>query len=170
MDVFDAITERRSIRAYKPDPVPEDKLNRILEAARLAPSAKNRQPWKFIVVKDPIIRQALVPACKGQRFVGEAPVVIVGVAETTDYVLTCGIPAHIIDIAIAMTQITLQAMEEGLGTCWIGAFYQDEVKKILGIPPDKQVVELMTLGYPAESPAPRSRKSFEEVFVFDRYS
>ena len=170
MDVFDAITERRSIRAYKPDPVPEDKLNRILEAARLAPSAKNRQPWKFIVVKDPTIRQALVPACKEQQFVGEAPVVIVGVAETTDYVLTCGIPAHIIDIAIAMTQITLQAMEEGLGTCWIGAFYQDEVKKILGIPPDKQVVELMTLGYPAESPAPRSRKSFEEVFLFDRYS
>jgi len=170
MDVFDAITKRRSIRAYKPDPVPEDKLNHVLEAARLAPSAKNRQPWKFIVVKDPTIRQALVPACKEQQFVGEAPVVIVGVAETTDYVLTCGIPAHIIDIAIAMTQITLQAMEEGLGTCWIGAFYQDEVKKILGIPPDKQVVELMTLGYPAESPAPRSRKSFEEVFVFDRYS
>ncbi|OYV03094.1 nitroreductase [candidate division bacterium WOR-3 4484_18] len=170
MDVFDAVTQRRSIRAYKPDPVPEDKLNHVLEAARLAPSAKNRQPWKFIVVKDPTIRQALVPACKEQQFVGEAPVVIVGVAETTDYVLTCGIPAHIIDIAIAMTQITLQAMEEGLGTCWIGAFYQDEVKKILGIPPDKQVVELMTLGYPAESPAPRSRKSFEEVFVFDRYS
>jgi len=170
MNVFDAITKRRSIRAYKPDPIPEDKLNRVLEAARLAPSAKNRQPWKFIVVKDPTIRQALVPACKGQRFVGEAPVVIVGVAETTDYVLTCGIPAHIIDIAIAMTQITLQAMEEGLGTCWIGAFYQDEVKKVLGIPPDKQVVELMTLGYPAESPAPRPRKSFEEVFVFDRYS
>lgn len=170
MNVFDAITKRRSIRAYKPDPIPEDKLNRILEAARLAPSAKNRQPWKFIVVKDPAIRRALVPACKGQRFVGEAPVVIAGVAETTDYVLTCGIPAHIVDIAIAMTQMTLQAMEEGLGTCWIGAFYQDEVKKVLGIPPDKQVVELLTLGYPAESPAPRPRKSFEEVFAFDRYS
>ncbi|MCD6081340.1 nitroreductase family protein [candidate division WOR-3 bacterium] len=170
MNVFDAITKRRSIRAYKPDPIPEDKLNRILEAARLAPSAKNRQPWKFIVVKDPAIRRALVPACKGQRFVGEAPVVIAGVAETTDYVLTCGIPAHIVDIAIAMTQMTLQAMEEGLGTCWIGAFYQDEVKKVLGIPPDKQVVELLTLGYPAESPAPRPRKSFDEVFAFDRYS
>ncbi|RLG61839.1 nitroreductase [archaeon] len=170
MNVFDAITKRRSIRAYKPDPIPEDKLNRVLEAARLAPSAKNRQPWKFIVVKDPTIRQALVPACKGQQFVGEAPVVIAGVAETTDYVLTCGIPAHIVDIAIAMTQMTLQAMEEGLGTCWIGAFYQDEVKKVLGIPPDKQVVELLTLGYPAESPAPRPRKSFKEVFAFDRYS
>ena len=82
MDFYDVVQKRLSVRSYKPDPVPEDVLTRVLEAGRLAPSAKNYQPWRFIVVKDPAIRRALVPACRGQGSVGQAPVVICACALT----------------------------------------------------------------------------------------
>jgi len=170
MDVMTAIRKRRSIRSYQDRPVEEDKLQRILEAARLAPSARNVQAWKFIVVRDPELRRQLVDAANGQKFVGEAPVVIIACATETSHVMACGLPNYQIDTAIAITNMTLQAVAEGLGTCWIGAFKQDAVKRLLGIPDSVCVVELLPLGYPTQQPAPRSRKALEEIVCYDKWA
>lgn len=169
MTVMEAIQKRYSVRSYRTDPVEQEKLDRVLEAARLAPSASNRQEWRFVVVRDAQKRKALVEAAGGQGFVGEAPVVIVACAENVDHIMRCGHHCYLIDVAIALEHIALQAIEEGLGTCWIGAFYQDKVKEILGIPDKVQVVELMPLGYPADSPKPKSRKAMEEIVMYDAW-
>jgi len=170
MDITEAINKRRSVRSYKLDPVSEDSLKRILEAARLAPSAKNKQDWKFIVVRDPEKRKKLSVAAKNQEFIAQAPVVIVGVALDPDYFMTSEVQACKVDLGIAMEHIALAAVAEGLGTCWIGAFYQDEVKKILNIPEKYKVIALMPLGFPADQAVPKSRKSLEEITCYDNFT
>jgi len=150
MDVYQAIKTRKSVRAFLDREVPEEVLNRLLEAARLAPSAKNLQEWRFILVRDPKSRKMLAKAAKGQTFVGEAPVVLVCCAESDGSVMTCGQLCYPIDVAIAIDHITLCAVAENLGTCWIGAFHEDEVKKLLHIPDRIRVVSLLPLGYPRD--------------------
>lgn len=169
MDVLDAIMSRRSIRSFLPNPIEPKKLEQVLEAGRQAPSASNQQPWRLIVVTDPKVRQQVATAARDQKFVGEAPVVLVGCAVKTDRVMTCGQHCYPIDLAICMTTMSLAAVSLGLGTCWIGAFHEDKVKEILGIPPEIRVVELMPLGYPAEHPEPRPRKPMEEFAVFEKW-
>lgn len=169
MEVMEAIRQRRSIRNYADRPVEEEKLNLILEAGRLAPSAANRQEWRYVVVKDNETRQRLMKAAKGQGFVGQAPVVIAACAETDNHVMSCGQLCYPIDVAISVDHMTLKALEEGLGTCWVGAFYEDEVKKILGIPDDIRVVELLTLGYPADVPPPRPRLPISEIVRYEKW-
>lgn len=170
MDVYEAIKTRRSVRAYQDKPIPEEVLNRILEAARLAPSAGNRQDWKFIVVKDPETRRAIATASRNQQFIAEAPVVIVAVSLNPDRIMSCEVPAYAVDLAIAVDHITLAATAEGLGTCWIGAFSQGEMKKILNVPDKYKIVTLTPLGYPADSPRPKVRKSLEEIVCYERFT
>lgn len=170
MNVYEAINERRSVRAYQDKSVPEKTLTRILEAARVAPSAKNRQAWKLIVVKDSQTRKKLVEAANNQQFVGEAPIIIAAVGLTPNDTMRCDIPTDPVDVAIVIDHITLAAVEEGLGTCWIGSFYQDKVCQILGIPSSCKVVELLTLGYPADSPRPKSRKPLKEIICYEKFS
>ena len=170
MDVHTAIKHRRSTRKYLSDPVQPDKLLRIIEAARLAPSSMNRQEWRFVVVTDPLLKSELVAAARGQHFVCEAPVVIAACATGTEYIMRCGQPAYVIDVAIALTQMNLQAVEEGLGCCWIGSFYEDQVRRILRVPEEIRVVELMTLGYPAEQPSAKSRLAIDEIAFVDYWS
>lgn len=167
MDVKEAIRMRRSVRSYKNKEIPEEYLNTILEAARLAPSARNKQSWKFIVVKDKEKRESLAQAAANQDFVGEAPVIIVAVTLNPDYVMRCGVPAYAVDLAIATDHMTLQAVELGLGTCWIGAFYQDEVKKILQIPDEYKVVALLPVGYSSTSGDYKNRKSLDEIVCYE---
>ena len=169
MDVMTAIRTRRSIRSWADRPVEEEKLRLVLEAGRLAPSASNRQQWRFVVVRDPGTRRKLAVAANNQGFVGDAPVVVAACATNPVRVMTCGVPAHAVDLAIAVDHMTLKAAEEGLGTCWIGAFQQDEVREILGIPQHVKVVTLFPLGYPAEQPQPTSRKAFEDVVAFEKW-
>ena len=119
MDLMEIIKKRRSVRDYKDIPVPEDKLLKVLEAARLAPSGGNSQLWKFIVVKDGKRRQQLAKAASGQAFVAQAPVVIAAVALMPERIQQCGVPAYAVDLAIAVDHMTLAAVNEGLGTCWI---------------------------------------------------
>lgn len=171
MSVLNIIRKRKSVRKYKDDPIPEEILNRVLEAARLAPSGKNLQPWKFIVVKDEKLRKRLAEAAAHQSFIAQAPVIIVG----------CGYPERCyakmgrymkswpVDVAIAVEHLILQACEEGLGTCWIGAFREDEVKSILDIPPEVKVLALTPLGYPATEPKPRDRKELSEIISYDKF-
>jgi len=169
--IMEIIKKRRSVRRYSSQEIREEVIKEILEAARLAPSAKNLQEWKFIVVRDRATREKLAEAAKGQQFIADAPVVIAGVATYTRYVMTNGIPACHVDLAIAMEHIALAAAEKGIGTCWIGAFYQDRVKKILGVPDDCMVVSLMPLGYPVNPlmEEKKNRKSMEEIVCWEKY-
>lgn len=169
MSVLDVICQRRSVRAFESRVVEEEKLLRVLEAGRLSPSAKNLQERVFIVVRDAGLREALVEAALGQRFVGEAPVVIVACADNVDYKMPCGQFAYPIDTAIAVDHMTLQAVAEGLGTCWIGAFDEARVKKLLGIPQHIRVVALLPLGYPRVVPHPIPRKALDEVVMWERW-
>ncbi|NLO73535.1 MAG: nitroreductase [candidate division WS1 bacterium] len=170
MTVHEAIQKRFSARSYLDKPVEQEKLERVLEAARLAPSAGNRQEWRFVVVRDAATRKLLADAANGQAFVGQAPVVIAACAAGEQHVMSCGQLCYPIDVAIALEHIALQATEEGLGTCWIGAFKEDEVRKILGIPADVRVVELMPLGYPATDGSPKRRLSSEEIVKWEKWS
>jgi len=172
MDFYDVVRNRVSIRAYKPDPVPEETLSRILEAGRLAPSAKNYQPWKFIIVRDPKVKAALIPACRGQSFIAQAPLVICACALEDQAWKGMGgyWSAAAVDVTIALEHIILAAAAEGLGTCWIGAYVEEEVKKVLQIPPGVKPVALTPLGYPAQEPRPRPRKPLAEIVCYDRYT
>ena len=182
MDVLTAIGRRRSIRAYADKPVEEAELQKVLEAGRLAPSAKNRQDWKFVVVRDPAVRKELARAAHGQHFLEQAPVAIVGCGVEPKYVMPCGQPAYTVDVSIAFAFMVLEATELGLGTCWLGAFDEDAVKKLLGVPAEFRVVAITPLGYPAEGIAGlvgnkvmrtlatgANRKPLDEIVSYDRF-
>ncbi|MEW6359224.1 MAG: nitroreductase family protein [Planctomycetota bacterium] len=171
MNVIEAIRTRRSIRRYLDKPVEGEKLNAVLEAGRLAPSARNIQEWKFVVVRDAEKRQKLMAATtKKQAFVGQAPVVIACCAVDAERVMSCGQKAGPIDVAIAVDHMTLAAMELGLGTCWVCAFDEAPVKEALGIPDGPRVIALLTLGYPESVPSPTPRKGLEEIVCQEKWS
>ena len=169
MDFLELVKLRYSVRSYLSRPVEQDTLDRILEAVRLAPSGSNRQPWKFVLVRDEEIRRRLAAACSNQQFIAQAPVVVAGVGLMPDRVMRCDIPGDPVDVSIAMEHLALAAAAEGLGTCWIGAFYQDRVREVLGIPDSAKVVAVMTLGYPADSPRSKNRKPVSEIVCYDRW-
>lgn len=164
MELMEAIRTRRSIRRFLDKPVEEEKILAVLESGRLAPSARNMQDWRFIVVRDQVTRQKLAVAAKDQQFVAQAPAVIAA-CGTSNYIMTCGQPTYAIDVTIALDHMTLAAASLGLGTCWIGAFYEDRAKEILGVPDDVRIVALMPLGYPAEEPPARPRKVIGDIMA-----
>jgi nitroreductase len=169
MEVSVALRERRSVRSYRDMDVEDEKLMKVLEAGRLSPSAVNRQEWKFVIVRSSEKRKLLAEAACGQSFVGQAPVVLVACATESRAIMTCGQPAYTVDVSIAFAYMILQACELGLGTCWIGAFKEDEVKKILNIPDHIRVVAISPMGYPARQTLPRPRKSLDEIVCYDGY-
>ena len=164
MDTIEAILQRRSIRQYKAEPIPEAHLRQILEAGRHAPSASNRQPWHFVVVREPEQKRRVAAACGQQMWMADADCIV----------LALGLPAtsrnwYRVDVAIALQNIVLAAYSLGYGTCWIGDYRQPELKSICGIPEDLDIVACTPLGIPALRPAPRERKSWGQVFSGDRY-
>jgi len=171
MKVLEAIQKRRSVRKYKQDPIPEEALLRVLEAARLAPSGKNFQPWKFIIVKDKELKEKLARASAGQFFIAKAPIIVVGCGFPDKCYARMGryMKSWSVDVTIALEHLILQAQEEGLGTCWIGSFEEEEVKAILNVPEEVKVLALTPLGYPDEIPRFRGRKSLDEIISYDRY-
>ena len=165
MDIKEVFQKRYSCRSYQGKSVPEEKLKSILEAAQLAPSAHNRQSYKFIVIRDREKREKLAEAA-GQGFIAQAPIVIAGVALEPEEVLRSGVPAYAVDLGIAMEHIALQATAEGLGTCWIGAFSQEKAKEILGVPKEYKIVALMPVGYAADFSRPKGKKNLEELVSY----
>ena len=171
MTVFEAIKGRFSVRSYQTKPLSDSDLHTILEAARLSPSAKNLQDWRFIIVRDESMRKMLVNAAKGQQFVAAAPVVIVCCGVGTNYIMACGQHSYYIDVSIAMENMALVAYELGLGTCWLGSFYEDQVKILLNIPKeDVRVVGLLTAGYPAVQGRAKNRKALEDIIRYEKWS
>jgi nitroreductase len=173
MDFHEVIRTRRSIRSFSNRVVGVETVGRILEAARIAPSAANTQPWHFIVVREADRRAKLAELAAGQMFIAEAPVVIAA----------CGLKYHdryswiadhmfLVDVSIAMTQLTLAARAEGLGTCWIGAFDHSGVHALLKVPDTHRVVMLTPLGYPAGKDAfagPGKRKNLAEIVSYETF-
>jgi len=169
LSVLDVIRNRGSIRSYKDKPISRDELLSIMEAARLAQSAANRQPWQFILVTDPETKRRLVGAARNQRSVSEAAAVVVCLADPEISARVGPFSGFLIDLAIATENMVLTAWDLSIGSCWIGAFNEEEVKSILDVPEKLRVVSLLTLGYPAEKPRAKNRKPLEEIIHYDKY-
>jgi nitroreductase len=168
MDLYDAIKKRYACRSYASKPIEKDKLDRVIEAARLAPSAKNLQDWRFVIVTDEKNRNEVAMACNEQKFIATAPAIIVG-CSNSDYKMRCGLPISSIDLAIAMEHIALAATAEGLATCWIGSFYPEKLKPLLDIPERAEIIEVMPIGYPADKETHRPRESVQKIVCYDKW-
>ena len=173
MNVLEAIKGRRSIRAFKNQGVPAEIVEELIDAARWAPSAGNIQPWEFIIVRKPRINRRLVEAALGQMFIEEAPVVIVVCADEERSSQGYGVRGKTLyciqDTAAAMQNIHLTAYSLGLGTCWVGAFREEETRKILKIPRGMRPVAIIPVGYPAEAPTARMRKSISQIVHYETF-
>lgn len=167
MEVSEAIVGRRSVRRFKPDPVKEEDLNKILDAARWAPSAGNMQPLELVIVKDQELKDRLAEAALGQWFVAEAPVTIVACANaprTARRYGERGTKMYIYqDIAAATQNIHLMAYSLGYSTCWVGAFNEDMVADVINAPEDVRPLAVIPIGRPAESPEPPPRLPLEKI-------
>jgi nitroreductase len=168
MTLLDTIRKRYSCRAYQQKSVEQEKLDQLFEAARLAPSAKNTQDWRFVVVTDNQIKHQLAQATN-RPDVFEKAGAIIAACSNSDYIMTCGQPIGPIDVAIALEHIALQAAELGLGTCWVGSFKTEKVRTLLCIPDDIQIIELMTVGYPVDTPKPTDREPVEKIVCYDKW-
>jgi nitroreductase len=169
MGFSELIRARYSVRAYKPDPVEEDKLQQVLEAARLAPTAANRQPFQIIVIHT-AGREAELKRVYNRGWFVQAPLVL----------CACGIPAenwvrmdgknyNDVDVTIAMDHLILAAADIGLGTCWIAAFDPAAAREVLNLPDGVEPVAFTPLGYPADGPRPKSRKPLESLVRYERW-
>jgi len=173
MDVLEAIKGRRSIRAFLNRDVSPEIVEKLVEAACWAPSAGNIQPWEFIIVRKPETKQKLVEAALGQTFIEEAPVVIVVCANENRSAQGYGVRGKTLyclqDTAAAIQNIHLTAYSFGLGTCWIGAFKENEAKEILKIPNGIRPVAIIPVGYPAETPKPRNRRPINQIIHYETF-
>ena len=162
MEFSEVVKKRRSIRKYKDAPVPKEAILKVLEAARIAPSAGHRQPWHFIVVQD---KGTIEKLAGRSKWAAEAPAMIVGLADPKASPSWCDN-----DVGIAFEHIVLAATDLGLGTCWMGQTRRDaEVKGLLGIPDKFKVIALTPLGVPDETPGPKERKALDEIVSWERY-
>ncbi|OHB58515.1 MAG: nitroreductase [Planctomycetes bacterium RBG_13_44_8b] len=169
MTVLEVIRKRYSCRAYKDKPIEPEKLEKIFEAARLAPSAKNLQDWRFVAVTNKETKRKLVEAANNQKFLEKAGVILIACSNCNE-VMRCGQAIGTIDVAIALEHIALQATELGLATCWIGSFYPEKVKPIVGIPQDIAIIELMAIGYPADSQKEPKRKPMKNILCYEKWN
>jgi len=164
MSLVDVVLNRRSIRRYEPKEIPRDVLDKILEAGRQAPSAANKQPWHFIVLTDSEIKKEL---SKGMfnRFIKDAPITVVGCANK-DLIAS---KWAIVSTTIALQNMVVAAWAMGIGSCWVGDFSEEKVKKLLNIPESWNIVALVSFGYPAEKPQPRKKKTIEKTVSFNKF-
>ena len=179
--MIEAIEKRRSIRKYLKKEVEDEKIKSVIEAARLAPSGNNTQPWHFIIVRDGEMKKRVVEVSNNQTWMLSAPVLIIPVADirvrveegTVVYLDEMSpmieLKKIIRDTAIATEHAVLEAYNQGLGTCWVAWFQQDSIRPLLGIPDDKYVLCVLTLGYPAEDPARRKRKELSKFVHYNRW-
>ncbi len=173
MEVFEAITSRRSTRAFERRSVSEEKIEKLVDAARHAPSAGNIQPWEFVIVREPQKKQQLSTAALDQTFITEAPVVIVvcaNEARSGQGYGSRGVHLYCIqDTAAAIENMLLAACAMGLGTCWVGAFREELARRVLNTPSHVRPVAIIPIGYPAEKPAPRGRRPISGVVHYETF-
>ena len=169
MNTIDAIQKRRSIRKFTDQPVPREMIKRILQAGIDAPSAKNRQPWRFVVVQNPEKRAIFEKASFGQEHVRKAPVIIACCSTNTEYRMPNGQLSYPIDISFAASQMVFQAVHEGLGTCIVTTFDETDLQEILTLPYSMRVVLLLLVGYSSEASTFQDRLPFERVVSYEHW-
>jgi nitroreductase len=171
MEVLPEIVRRRSVRGFLPEPLEKDQVERILEAGRLAPSAKNRQEWRFVVIQKKEVREKLREAAFGQDFVGQAPAIIAVCTTNIDYRMPNGQLSYPIDLTFAAAFMTLQAIHEGLGTCCVTTFDEQEVREILTVPFSMRVLLLLLVGHaePGAPEEPSPRKPLKQITARDHW-
>lgn len=179
MELNQIILTRRSVRKYQDKPVEREKIDACLEAARLAPSACNSQPWHFIVLDDPQVKndfcqQAFSGVYAISKWAAQAPVLIAAVSDKGTFTSRVGnffrrTEFYLVDHGIACEHLVLRAWDQGLGTCWIGWLDADKAAKFFNLPKGKKIEHLIALGYPAETPEPRPRKTFKELVSYNKY-
>ena len=173
MDVLEAIKNRRSIRTFKNEDISSETVEKLIDAARWAPSAGNIQPWEFIIVKNSEVKRRLAEAALNQKFVEEAPIVIVVCADESRSFKGYGLRGKslycIQDTAAAIQNIHLAACSLGLATCWVGAFKEEDVRKILDVPDGVRPVALVPVGYPAEKPSPPPRRPLSQIIHYEKF-
>jgi len=173
LDVFEAIMRRRSVRAYTSEKVSEEEVEKLIEAARLAPSAGNIQPWEFVIVTNAEIKRRLAEAALHQTFIEEAPVVIVvcaNVAQSSWGYGSRGANLYCLqDTAAATENILLAAIALELATCWVGAFHEDEVAKVINTPRNVRPVAIIPVGRAAEKPRAPPKKSMREIVHYETF-
>ncbi len=167
MDIYNVIHNRRSIRKYKPDPIPKEKIIKILEAARVAPSWANKQCWRFVLVEEETRKEKLAAALPegnpATRAILQAPLVVVLCADPRASGRVNGKEYYLLDAGLAMQQLVLAAWAEGLGTCWVAWTDEDGIRKACNIPGEYRVVALTPVGIPAKEPKPIPRKNLSEI-------
>jgi nitroreductase len=169
MELLPEILKRRSVRSFTTQSLEKDQVERILEAGRLAPSAKNRQEWRFVVLQKKETRQKIMEAAFGQDHVGQAPAIIAVCTTNIDYRMPNGQLSYPIDLAFAASHIVLQAVHEGLGTCCITTFDEEEVREILTVPFSMRVLLLILVGHAESIPEPTPRKSLKQITGRDHW-
>lgn len=173
MEFFEVVKNRRSIRSFKKQPLPQEAINQLIDAARMAPSAGNAQSWAFVLATKPETKQALATAAYGQRWLEEAAAVFVVCADVKraeDSYNERGRSLYCIqDTSAAIENILLAATALGLGACWMGAFYEEEIAKVINAPEGIRPVALIPVGYPNESPRARSRRPAGEVVYLESF-
>ncbi|MHA2069448.1 MAG: nitroreductase family protein [Candidatus Thorarchaeota archaeon] len=169
MEFLELAKQRYSVRAYKSDPVEDDKLQKVLEAARMAPTASNRQPFQLIVIHTQGREEELGRICRASWFT-KAPIVIcICGISTQSWVRRDGRNYCDVDVAIAMDHLVLAATDLGLGTCWIGAFHPDAAREVLKIPDDAEPIAFTPLGYADDQPRDKMRKSIDELVRYEHW-
>lgn len=169
MDFLKLVRQRYSVRAYKSDPVEEDKLQKIFEAVRIAPTASNRQPFQVIVIHTKGREQEISRICRASWFT-QAPIVICICGISSEgWVRRDGKNYCDVDVAIAMDHLILAATDLGLGTCWVGAFHPDVAREVLKIPDGAEPIAFTPLGYPDDHPREKVRKSINEIVRYEHW-
>ncbi len=169
MSLLPHIANRVTVQQFNGDAVSQESLDTILEAGRRAPSAKNRQPWRFVIVRDKTVLSRLEDAAYGASQISTAPVVIAACSTNVDYRMPNGQHAYPIDIATAVSFMMLQAQEEGIGSAVLTTFDEVIVKEILSVPYQMRVVVLLSLGYPEQIPLQRERQDLKKITSYDHW-
>lgn len=169
MALLPEIDKRASVRSFTDEAVSEEELTRILEAGRIAPSAKNRQAWRFVVIQRPDMRQRVQEAAYGQEYVGQAPVIIALCTTNVEYKMPNGQLSYPVDLGIACSFMMLQAVHEDLGTCVVTTFEEQDVKSLLTVPYQMRVVMLLAVGHPADSTVRADRLPIDRVVSYDHW-
>jgi len=168
MTVAETIAKRYSCRAYQDKAIEQEKLDKIFEAARYAPSAKNLQDWRFVVVTEKGIKQKVADCTNQSQPFGQAGAMIAACSVCKE-TMRCGQQIAPIDVAIALEHIALMATELGLATCWVGSFDAEKVRQLLEIPKEVAIIELMALGYPANGRRLTTREPVKNIVCFDKW-
>lgn len=171
MEALEAIKSVKSVSKFKPDPVPEQKVQAVMNAARSALSAENLQPWRFVVVSDEDAKRKLAGACTNAKHMADAPLVVVACANLDEATAMIGgyMNSYPLDLGMALANITVAATSEGLGTSWVFAFNEEKVKSLLKIPADVRVVGLTPLGLPEAHAPPEGRKHLSAILTYNAY-